>query len=344
MIKIGTIGSGFIVDGFISAVKNTEGMEINAVYSRTLEKAREFAEKHGVEKFYDSLEAMMSDEEINFIYVASPNSLHYPQSLLALENGKNVICEKPFVPTEAEARNLYDVAKEKGLFIFEAIMPVHLPNVNLIKEKLPELGRIRIVQANFSQYSSRYDKLLAGQVTNAFDPAFAGGALGDINIYNLHFTCWLFGFPKKVHYYPNLWENGIDTSGILILQYEDFVAELVGCKDSTSESNVQIQGEKGYIKVNSQASLCMDFDLVIPKEKRKGSYSLQGSKDPAIASRSDFASVLEKNPMEYELEDFRDIYEAKDFKKCYDLLEYSCKVMGVYEEARKSGGVIFTNK
>ncbi len=344
MIKIGTIGSGFIVEGFIGAVKQTEGVEIKAVYSRTLERAKEFAEKNDVEKYYDSLEEMMSDEELNFIYVASPNSLHYPQSLMALQHGKNVICEKPFVPTKKEAQHLYDVAKENGLFIFEAIMPIHLPNFRLIKEKLPELGRIRLIQANFSQYSSRYDRLKAGIVTNAFDPAFAGGALGDINIYNLHFVCGLFGFPKEVHYFPNLWENGIDVSGILILRYDDFVCELVGCKDSASECNVVVQGDLGYLKVNSQSSLISDFDITNLKDRSVTHYSLQGSKAEGLDRRSDFASVMAFNPMGYELMDFRDIFEAKDYEKCYELLDYSVHVMEVYEKARESGGVHFTNQ
>ena len=112
-MKVGTIGSGVIVDRMIEAMKMTQGIEVCAVYSRTLLRAQEFAQKHHISKYYDDLDKMLNDDDLDTIYVASPNGLHYSQSKQALLAGKHVICEKPFVPTVQEAIDLFTIAKEK---------------------------------------------------------------------------------------------------------------------------------------------------------------------------------------------------------------------------------------
>ena len=166
---------------------------------------------------------MLADPDIDLIYIATPNSLHYRQAKAALLAGKNVLCEKPFVPTVAEADELIRLAKERHLFLFEAITTAHHANYALVKEHLPDIGPLRIVSCTFCQYSSRYDALLSGQVPPVFDPACCGGALMDLNLYNVHFVVGLFGEPMSVSYHPNLYRNGIDTSGILLLEYPDFL-------------------------------------------------------------------------------------------------------------------------
>jgi len=136
MIRIGTVGTGFIVDTFFDAVSRIPEMEIVSVYSREAEKAKAFAEKHGVEKWSADRAGFLYDPELDFIYVASPNSLHYQQAKLALQHGKNVICEKPLVPYSAQARELVQLAKENGLFLFEGITTLYHPHFAWIKEHL----------------------------------------------------------------------------------------------------------------------------------------------------------------------------------------------------------------
>ena len=114
-MKIGTIGSGRIVHNILDAVAVTEGMCCEAVYSRNFETGKELADKYGVKKVYTKLADLMEDKEVDFIYVASPNSLHYEQAKMALEYGKNVICEKPFTATRETAAELVRMAKVKGL-------------------------------------------------------------------------------------------------------------------------------------------------------------------------------------------------------------------------------------
>ena len=110
-MKLGTLGTGFIVHNILDGVALTEGIECEAVYSRSFEKGKALADKYGVKKVYTELTRMLEDPEVDFVYVASPNSLHFEQAKLALEYGKNVICEKPFVTslekTKALIRKMY---------------------------------------------------------------------------------------------------------------------------------------------------------------------------------------------------------------------------------------------
>ncbi len=321
-MRIGTIGSGFIVKEFIDDARHVDGVSIEAVYSRDLERGQEFAQEVGVDKVYTDLPTMFQDPNIDFIYIASPNSLHYPQALLALECGKNVIVEKPFAGNEVRAQELIRLAQEKGLFIFEAICNIHMPNYAFIKDNLEEVGKLRVVQCNFSQYSSRYQALLDGETPNVFNPKFSGGALADINIYNVHFVVGLFGAPKNVDYIANRHANGIDTSGILTLTYDDFIVECVGAKDSMSLNFGQIQGEKGYIYVEGSVSRMSSVKLVT--KDREIEYN--GQDEPR---------------MSYEVSAFKEIYDAKDYTRASELLAHSVEVVKVAEKARRRINLFF---
>lgn len=322
-MKIGTVGTGKIVEEFLDAVNEVENVECAAVYSRKEETARGLADKYNIKRTYTNYEDLLKDEDINFIYIASPNSMHYEHAYKALQYGKNVICEKPFTSTVEEAEALIKLAKKTKLLLFEAITTLYLPNYKKIKEQLAALGELKLVQCNFSQYSSRYDKFLKGEVTNVFNPEFSGGALADINIYNLHFVIGLFGKAKEIKYTANVAGNGIDTSGIVTLRYNDFVCECTGAKDSESPSFAIIQGTKGYIKLNGQASRCFSFEI--------------GSGGKVETYNEQKFS----NRMVYELIDFANIYDNNDLKKCYELLEHTLSVVETAVAARKDAGILF---
>ena len=322
-MRIGTVGTGFIVDGFIDALSRTENAEVVATYSRHEDTAQAFAAKHNLAKWYIDKEAFLNDPEIDVVYVASPNSLHFQWSLDALNAGKGVICEKPFVATHAECETLCALAREKGLFLVEAVTVPHLPNFQLLRHHLDKIGPVRLVQLNFSQYSSKHKAYLEGKNPNVFNPAFAGGALMDINYYNLRFMLDLFGEPEDIHYFANLAENGIDTSGVLMMRYPGFVAEAVGAKDSRSENLVQIQGEKGYIKVPKESSRCISVTVV------------------SQVGEETFNEQADDNVLVYELRDFAEMYRTNDIAKRDELLNMTCRAMKWLERARKDGGVYF---
>lgn len=328
MIKVGTIGSGVIVDRMIEAIKQVNGIELEVVYSRSEEKAKEFSVKHGAEKYYWDLDEMLNDPAIDTIYIASPNSLHYAQAKKALENKKNVILEKPFTTTYQQAQELFDLADKNGVYIMEAITNVHTPNFKAIQNHLPQIGDVKVVECNFSQYSSRYAQYKKHEMTNAFDTAFDGGALRDINVYNLHFITGLFGKPISLTYKSNIGYNGIDTSGILILEYPTFMALAIGSKDSSSPYNALIQGDEGTIRVDQASTgVCAHAEILSPIGDTIGKKDLK-SIQKEISEDQGFH-------MYYEVADFVDMVLNKNQKKYDQYKDQTLLVAALLEEAQK---------
>ena len=322
-IKLGTIGTGFIVRYILNGVKVTDGICCEAVYSRTREKGCELAEHYGVQKVYTDLDEMLRDEEINCIYIASPNNLHYEQTKKALLSGKHVICEKPFCTGEKQARELIGLAKERGLFLVDATPTAFLPNFEILKRELSKVGRVRLVLSSYSQYSSRYDQVREGKLPNVFNREFAGGCLMDINYYNVYLNVALFGRPIQTVYYPNIPEGLADTSGILMMQYEDFVSECAGAKDTWGVNSVQIQGEKGYIYVEG------------------GSNGITSLK---VVTKDGEAVFDEQNGADHWMLEVREITRlmlTDDHAAMYQRMDTMADVIGVIEEARHRAGIWF---
>ena len=322
-IRLGTIGSGEIVRNILDGVSRTDGISLEAVYSRDEEKGRALAALYGAEKVYTELDAMFSDEAINFIYVASPNILHYPQTRQALLAGKNVICEKPFCTKASQARELVALAKEKGLILVEAVPTTYLPNFVPLKEALSKIGQPHLVLGNYSQYSSRYDKLLAGEVTNVFNPDYAGGALMDINYYNIYLTLALFGKPISAFYRANLHDNGIDTSGIAILGYPGFAVSLAGSKDARGESFYQIEGEKGCIYIKDGPNGLVELRVVTTD----GEETINLQPDPSR--------------WYYEIQNLTPILLAEDHAAIDERMKLMINVVELIEKLRQWAGIRF---
>lgn len=321
-MNIGAVGTGMITKMMLSEFQRSENFHCTAICSRKEETGRAMAEQFGIQTVYTSLDAMLADPDIDMVYIATPNTVHYRQAKAALLAGKHVLCEKPFTPTLAEAEELIALAKEKHLLLFEAITTAHHPNYTFIREQLPRLGDLKIVNCVFCQYSSRYPALLQGKTAPIFDPAYCGGALMDINLYNIHFVVGLFGAPDQVHYYPNIYSNGVDTSGVLILEYPGFLCQCIGAKDCAADNSIQIVGDGGMIKVTPTSSSCQCVELHLPGQK------------PLVAT-------LEENQWYYEVQDIGKVAAAGDYAACYAALETTRKVVAVLEAARKDGGLGF---
>lgn len=320
-IRLGTIGSGVIVESVLDRVVKTEGVCLTAVYSRSREKGETLAEKYGAREVYTDLDAFFREGDFNCVYIASPNSLHYPQTKQALLAGKHVWCEKPFCATASQARELYDLAREKGLMLAEAVPTAYYPNLEILRQQLPKIGRLRLVQGNYSQYSSRYDALREGKpLPNVFNPEFCGGCLVDINFYNVYLNVALFGKPRQVQYYPNLHSGGVDTSGILILQYPDFVSQATGAKDCWNDNSFSIQGEDGFIQIPGSNGLAK-----IRVVTRTSDETFNVQQDPARLS--------------YEVQKLTRIFLAEDRAALARLMETTLSVMEVLEQARQSAGI-----
>lgn len=323
-IRLGTIGSGFIVHNILDAVKEVEGIRCVAVYSRTVEKGNALTEKYGVEKVYTDMSEFLADEEINCVYVASPNLLHYEQTKNALLAGKHVLCEKPFCTKLEHAKELVHLAKERGLFLMEAAPTTYLPNYEVLKESLSKIGKIKLVQGNFSQYSSRYDAFLRGEMPNIFNPEYAGGCLMDINFYNVYLNVALFGKPQKAVYFPNFAENAkIDTSGVLIMQYDDFVSENVGAKDTWGVNFFLIEGEKGYIYAKGGSCSLEELEIVTKNTKET------------------FFGQVDTDRWLYEIKNLTPLLLADNYDAIYEKLDITLDAVEVMEQVRKEVGIYF---
>ena len=308
-MQIGTTGTSFITALLIEAFQGT-GNTVVATQSRKIAKARELADKYSIEKAYDNYDEMLNDKDIDTIYIGLPNALHYEYAKRALNAGKNVLCEKPFTSTFAQAKELVELAKEKHLYLFETILTRHLPASALLKEKIEEIAPCRIAVFNFSKYSSKYDRFLNHEYTNIFNKDMAGGALMDLNIYNLHLAQYLFGKPEKTSYFGNI-QRDVDTSGVSVLEYPGFLVNCIAAKDSDAESFGQIMGEKGYITFDAPASIFNKFKLV----------HHDGTIDEFAAG--------DENPYFYEARKFKEIIDNDDYEQHLRLLDETLEVMQI---------------
>ena len=321
---LGTIGSGSIVHTILDQVKVTEGIRLTAVYSRTEEKGRLLAAEYGADRVYTELDAFLADEEMNTVYIASPNLLHYEQTKKALLAGKHVICEKPFCTKAEQARELTALAKEKKLFLADAVPTAFLPNLEVLKRELPKVGKVKLVLGNYSQYSSRYDLVLKGETTpNVFNPEYGGGCLMDINFYNVYLNAALFGKPLSTAYYPNRCGELADTSGILVMQFEGFVSSSAGAKDTWGVNYFQIEGEKGYIYI------------------RDGSNGLAEIRVVTKDSEETFNEQDNPEWRFYEVQKLTEYMLAGDYEAVYGRLDVIIDVAEILEEARKKSGILF---
>ena len=219
-----------------------------AVYSRTIEGAREFAHKHGIPHAFSDLNELADCPEIDAVYIASPNYCHFAQARLLLNHGKHVLCEKPAASNSVQVRDLVKLAEEKDLVYLEAMRPVFGPVPGLIRENLSKIGALRQVRFEYCKISSRI-KLFheKGSEVNAFNPALDNAALLDLGCYAVHSIVNLFGKPEAVSAQAVHLHNGFEASGTVLMRYPGFVAEAGYSKITTLTQPSFLLGENGAI-------------------------------------------------------------------------------------------------
>ena len=327
-MKLGIIGTGKIIVDALYAMEPLSDISRNAIFARphSRDKGEELAKQYSIAEVYTDYDELLDKADIDTVYIGLINSVHYEYAKRALDKNKNVILEKPFAGTYDEAKELVDLAKTKNLFVFEAITVLHNDVITKMKENLPKLGQIRMMLANYSQYSSRYDKYLKGEVDHSFDPEYLGGALRDINVYNLHYAVELFGAPQKTHYFPNTGFNGIDVSGTMVLEYDGFSAVCTGAKDSDSPCFVQIQGEKGYMRIEGKPNVAPNLTIVITDYTKDELVRDAAGAMVRPVLKEEFIPDEVHHRMTREFKDFARMIDEKDF----DLAEhYATETLGV---------------
>ena len=321
MIRFAVIGTNWITRQFVDAAHETGKYKLTAVYSRSLEQAQTFANDYPVEHLFTSLDAMAQSEDIDAVYIASPNSLHFPQTKLFLQHKKHVICEKPLASNLHEVEQAIALARENQVVLFEAFKTASLPNFLVLQQSLPKIGKVRKAFINYCQYSSRYQRYLDGENPNTFNPAFSNGSIMDIGFYCLASAVALWGEPKQVQASASLLDSGVDAHGIAVLDYGDFSVTLQHSKVSDSTLPSEIQGEAGALVIE-RISEC-----------QKVAFIPRGSK------AQDLSQPQHINTMLYEAEEFARLVENNEVD--HPALEVSRITAKVQTEIRRQTGVVF---
>lgn len=316
-MKLGILGTGKIV---LDVLPLLSSMDFEALYLLTtphsVEKAKRLCSDYGLTGFFTDYDELLATD-IDTVYVALPNHLHYEYTKRALLAGKHVFLEKPAMPTPKELAELIDLAKQKQLILLEAMSLHYTKAYQALRQELKRIGEIKLVNFQFCQYSSRYDDFKNGIIAPSFDPAQGGGALMDLNVYNLHAILGLFGAPESVSYIPNM-ERGIDTSGVLMLTYPTFQAVSLAAKDCQAPVHDMIQGVDGCIHISMPLNRIDGYELF--------------DKTGALVQTADYHEDTHR--LSQEFHELIRIIEERDFPFAERLAKISLAACRILEEAR----------
>ena len=322
-MKIGIVGngsSGKTALGWLQEAK----IQTAALWCRNGEKGKPLCEQYHLKQYTD-YDKFLQDDSFDTVYIGLVNSLHYAYALQAVQAHKHVIVEKPFVSRYGEALRLIDEAEQNQVMLFEAILSRYSRTYQALIPHLDEIGDLKIIHGNFSQYSRRYDAYQEGKVLPAFDPELSGGALYDINVYNIHFAAGIFGMPSHVQYIANKGFNGIDTSGVLTMDYKGFQSVCIGAKDCASPCGTVLQGTKGYIELPGRPSIIDHASL-----------HLNDSQEPISLDVPEEGSAMANEFLR-----IQEVIAQQDWNTEAAWLIRTKQVMNILDQARVSAGIRF---
>ncbi len=248
-MRYAVIGTNWITDAFIEGAMLSGNMRLSAVYSRDIERARAFGAKYGVSAAFDDLYLLAAHDGIDAVYIASPNGLHYMQSKLFLENGRHVICEKPITVSTARYLELRELADRNGLVYMEAIMMMHHPYRETLREAIGGLGSVTTAHLDFSQFSSKYGLLMDGKEPNIFNPSLAAGCIMDMGVYCVYPALEWFGPPDEIYAKAGFVQTGADGYVNSLFVYKDKFVDISLSKLGQSVAGSEIMGDAGTITI-----------------------------------------------------------------------------------------------
>lgn len=246
MYHFGIIGAGNIAHKFIEAVRMTKNADVTAVASKSLERARDWAEKEGLSRYCDSYETLLADPDIDIIYIATLSNAHYDNIKACLEAGKHVICEKPMTQTASQAQEMITLAREKQLFLMEGMWSRFLPKSLRVRRWIQEgrIGELHLMQANIGWKADKtYNKRL-------FYPELGGGSLYDIGIYPMELLPY-YADQKitQMQFLKKDYSTGVDEIVSLNLQLERCIANIQCSFTTKMPEDAYLYGSDGYIHI-----------------------------------------------------------------------------------------------
>ncbi len=320
-IKWGIIGTGKIAHTFATALKDVDNTELYAIGSRNMESAKKFAGEFNAPKAYDSYEEVAKDSSVDVIYVATPHNLHYENTMMCLNNNKNVLCEKPFGVNGKEVRGMIAKAKEKNLFLMEAMWSRFLPNIIKAKEIIEsgEIGKIKLLTSYFAFQSPH------GAEHRQFNKDLCGGSLLDIGIYPVFLSLFLLGKPELFTALASIGKTDVDNSISMTFKYKDqTLAVMYSSFMANADIFAEVHGEKGKIVIPNKWFTPVDIKVV----KTNG----------------------EEIPVHFQFKSNGYNYEAEEVVKCLhkgkkqsDMMSWddSLQLIDMLDAIRKESGIIY---
>ena len=323
-IKWGIISTGHISKKFADALSILPEAELAAVASRNTETAREFAAKFNVSKAYGSYEELADDPEIDVIYIGTPHTFHLENSVMCMQKGKAVLCEKAFTINAVEAKEMVRVAREKNVFLMEAMIPRHIPLVKKVLDWIREgrIGEVRMVKA------SRCARREFPPGARQLNPELGGGSLLDVGVYVISFASMIFQKPPaEAVGLGHIGDWGSDEQGIAVLKYDNGeLADLSFALQTEAVNEAYILGTEGFIKVHEVFAVPTKASLFIDKKE------VEVIEEPIIG-----------NALNYEAEEVMRCLKQGLKESPFMTLDESVQIMEIMDKIRKPWGLVYSN-
>lgn len=246
-MNIAFLGAGRIAHVLAKTMVQMEDVTLYAVAARDLSRAEAFAAEYGFEKAYGSYGEMLSDPDVELVYIATPHSHHAGHMKLCISHGKNVLCEKAFTLNAAQAREIQALAKEKGVYVAEAIWTRYMPSRAIINELLASgvIGKVSTMTCNLSYPVTYKERIVA--------PELAGGALLDVGVYGLNFALMHFGSDfERMDSSVRFTGSGVDAMESITIHYRDGrMAVITAGVLARGDRKGIFYGDKGYMIVEN---------------------------------------------------------------------------------------------
>ena len=317
-VRWGILATGTIAKNFAETAARMGDVQIVAVASRSLDKANAFADAYLIPNRHASTEALASDSCVDIVYIATPHSCHYEDMKTLIAAGKHILCEKSFTTDAAQAREIFALARKKGVFVMEAFWTKFIPVYRHLARLLEEgaLGEIRAVTATYGYTTARQAR--------KFDAQLAGGTLLDIGVYAIGFACMALGYEfDAVRSLLVMNPEGTDATDAILLRRGNAVAQLTCAIGSVIPTFAAIHGTLGRIE--------------IPEFKNPERFTLRlDGKDPV-----EFAEPFEVNGFEYEIREAQSCVLSGRLESSVMTHAQSIAVMEIMDEVRRQNGLVF---
>ncbi|MGO2083630.1 Gfo/Idh/MocA family protein [Vagococcus sp.] len=333
MLNLGIVGTNWITHQFVEAALASGAYQLKGVYSRSVKKAQKFSDHYENQEeslITDQLETLFHSDQIDVLYIASPNSLHYQQAEQAIRAGKHVIVEKPMASNSTELNELVELAEEKEVFIFEAARHIHEENFKKVTSLLKTRDDVVGANLTFMKYSSRYDAVLRGEEPNIFSPKYSGGALMDLGVYLVYAAISWFGYPEDALYFNQKLTTGVDGIGMMIFRYPTFDVTMQTGKHADSQLPSEIYLSDGTLILDAINSI--EKITMIEREKDKKvviEHATDVLENPMVAEALAFSQVI-NHPLGVE--------EQKNYQEWIQLAKDVHEVM---THMRKTSDILF---